>query len=316
MPDYYTSALTALVLVTVCLPLLIPALRKLKLGQFVRDDGPTSHLGKSGTPTMGGCVFLLALPAAMAFAGEVNGESLLALFLAFGMGTLGFLDDFLKVRKRHSEGLTSRQKMAGQVAVAFIFAVALWRMDGGNVWLPLIDRHLDLGIFYVPVAVFIITATVNGVNFTDGVDGLCSGVTFIVAIAFLLLCRAWGLSQIAWFAGALAGCCLGFLFFNHHPARIFMGDTGALALGGAVAALALLSETALLLPLLGIIYVVEVLSVIVQVQYFQRTGGRRFFRMAPIHHHFELCGWSESRVGLTFWLVTAMAAALFLWIVL
>ena len=314
MPDYLKAGLLSLGLAVIGIPLLIPVLRRLGFGQYVREDGPGSHLRKSGTPTMGGIVFLLTIPAAVFFAGRPAAENLLALFLVLAMGLLGFLDDILKIRGHHSEGLTSRQKIVGQIVVALLFAAALWRMQGGRVWLPLVNSYMDLGLFYIPAAVFVITSTVNGVNFTDGIDGLCSGVTFLVAVAFLLLCRAWGLPQLTSLAGALAGSCLGFLLYNLHPARVFMGDTGALALGGAVAALALLSDTALLLPLLGIIYVAEVASVILQVTWFRATGGKRLFRMSPLHHHFELGGWKESRVDLVFWAVSACAAMLFLWV--
>ncbi|MCL1805029.1 MAG: phospho-N-acetylmuramoyl-pentapeptide-transferase [Clostridiales bacterium] len=316
MPDYLIASFAALAVAVICIPLLIPALRKLGLGQYVRAEGPESHLAKSGTPTMGGLVFLLALPVAMVASGGVTAEGMLPLLLAAAMGLLGFADDFLKIRNHHSEGLTARQKMAGQLAISFIFAAVLWRMEGGSVWLPLVDRHYQLGIFYIPLAMLVITATVNGVNFTDGLDGLCSGVTFLIAVAFLLLCRAWGMTGPALFAGGLAGSCLGFLLFNLHPAKVFMGDTGALALGGGVAALALLTGTELLLPLLGIIYVVEVGSVILQVGYFRLTGGKRLFRMSPLHHHFELGGWNEGRVDAVFWLATLIAALAFLWIML
>ena len=314
MPDYLKAGLLSLGLAVIGIPLLIPVLRSLGLGQYVREEGPGSHLHKSGTPTMGGIVFLVTIPVAVFFGSRPAAENLMAVFLVLAMGLLGFLDDYLKIRRRHSEGLTSRQKIAGQLVVALVFAAALWRAQGGGLWLPLVDVYVDLGLFYIPLAVFVIISTVNGVNFTDGIDGLCSGVTFLVAVAFFLLCRAWGLSQLTSLAGALAGSCLGFLLYNLHPARVFMGDTGALALGGAVAALALLSDTALLLPLLGIIYVAEVASVILQVAYFRATGGKRLFRMSPLHHHFELGGWKESRVDLLFWMVSAFAAMLFLWI--
>lgn len=316
MPDYVKASLTALILASLCLPFLIPALRRLRFGQYVRADGPESHLSKSGTPTMGGVVFLLTIPAAMLVAGGISSEGLLAVFLSVAMGILGFLDDFLKIRKRRSEGLTARQKLVGQIAMAFIFSAVLWKLEGGAVWIPFVNRHVNLGLFYIPAAMLVITATVNGVNFTDGLDGLCSGVTFLVAVTFLLLCRAWGLTRLVWFPGALAGSCMGFLLFNLHPARVFMGDTGALALGGGVAALALLSGTELMLPLLGVVYVAEVSSVILQVGYFKRTGGKRLFRMSPIHHHFELGGWSENMVDLVFWSVTFIAAMAFLWILL
>ncbi|MCL2120671.1 MAG: phospho-N-acetylmuramoyl-pentapeptide-transferase [Clostridiales bacterium] len=316
MPDYGIAGLIALTLAVLALPFLIPALRKLKFGQYVREDGPRSHLGKAGTPTMGGCVFLLTIPVAMLLSGPVTGEGWAALYLIIAMGILGFADDYLIIRRHNAKGLSARQKMIGQIIAACLFAAVLWRMRGGRIWLPMVNQYADLGLLYIPAAVFVITATVNGVNFTDGVDGLCSGVTFIVALAFILLCRAWTLPLGLRLAATLAGSCLGFLCFNLFPARIFMGDTGSLALGGAVAALALLTDTTLLLPLLGVIYMVEVVSVIVQTRYFKFSGGKRVFRMAPIHHHFELSGWSEIRVDLVFWLVTALAAMLYLWILL
>ena len=316
MLDYVIASLGALALATVGLTFLIPVLRRFKFGQFVRAEGPESHLAKSGTPTMGGVVFLLTLPAGMLLSGRISAESLLAVFLAVAMGALGFIDDYIKIKNHRSEGLTAKQKLFGQLAVAFAFSVALWWLKGGDVWLPMFNRQINIGIFYVPMAMFVIAATVNGVNFTDGIDGLCSGVTFLVAVTFLVLCIAWDMTQLSWFAGALAGSCFGFLLFNLHPAKVFMGDTGALALGGAVAALALLTGTELLLPLLGIIYVVEVASVILQVNYFRLTGGKRLFRMSPIHHHFELGGWNESLVEMVFWLTSFVAAMVFLWILL
>ena len=316
MQDYIKAGFTALIVVLIVLPFLIPALRRLKFGQIVREDGPGSHLSKTGTPTMGGIVFVLALPAAMLAAGGHSTEGLLMIFQVTAMGALGFLDDYLKIRNQHSEGLTARQKFIGQLAIAFLFSAALWRMKGGTVWAPFIDRSFNLGLFYIPLAMLVVAATVNGVNFTDGIDGLCSGVTFLVAIAFLLLCRAWRLTGLTWCAGALAGACLGFLLFNLHPAKIFMGDTGSLALGGGVAALALISGTELLLPLVGIIYVAEVSSVILQVGFFRISGGKRLFRMSPVHHHFELGGWDEGTVDIVFWLTTALAALAFLWILL
>ena len=190
MPDYLIAGFSALALALIAIPLLIPALRKLKFGQYVRQDGPQSHLAKSGTPTMGGCIFVLTIPAAMAASGRITREGFLALFLIAAMGLLGFLDDFLKIKKQHADGLSSAQKMTGQIVISLAFSTALWLIRGGKVWLPFFNRDYDLGILFIPAAIFIITATANGVNFTDGVDGLCSGVTFLVAVAFLLLCRA------------------------------------------------------------------------------------------------------------------------------
>lgn len=316
MPDYILAGAAALLTALICGPLLIPVLRRFKFGQFIRTDGPQAHLTKTGTPTMGGIMFFLTLPAGMLFAESISVEGLLALFLAFGLGLLGFSDDYLKIKKRQSEGLTARQKFLGQTAIAIVFAIVLWWIKGSGLWLPFLNRSIDIGLLRIPLTVFIVVGSANAVNLTDGLDGLAAGVTFFVALAFMLLCRAWNLGAITWFAGAVAGSCLGFLFFNLHPARVFMGDTGSLYLGGAVAALAMLTETELLLPILGIIYVAEVVSDILQVTYFKMTNGRRLFRMAPLHHHFELCGWSESRIDVTFWLITALSALLFLWILL
>lgn len=316
MPDFLPAGLAALAAALISGPFLLPALRRLKFGQFVRDDGPQSHLSKTGTPTMGGVMFFLTLPAAMLAAKSVTAESWLALFLFLGLGAIGFADDFLKIRKRQSEGLTAKQKLLGQLLAAAVFAALVWRLRGGGLWIPFIEKSLDLGVLYIPWAAFIVVGTANAVNLTDGLDGLASGVTLIVSLAYLILCRAWELDAVGWFAAGMAGTCLGFLVFNIHPAKVFMGDTGSLALGGGVAALALLTGTELLLPLLGVIYVAEVVSDILQVAYFKRTGGRRLFRMAPLHHHFELGGWSENRVVGTFWSVTFLGALVFLWILL
>jgi len=316
LPDYILAGAAALLIALICGPILIPILRRFKFGQFVRNDGPQAHLTKTGTPTMGGIMFFLTLPAGMLFAEKLTAESWLALFLAFALGILGFSDDFLKIKNRRSEGLTAKQKFLGQTIIAFVFAVTLWFLKGGDLWLPFIGHSVDIGLWKIPLIIFIVVGTANAVNLTDGLDGLAAGVTFIVALAFMLLCRAWSLTHLTWYAGAMAGSCLGFLFFNLHPARVFMGDTGSLFLGGQVAALAILTDTELLLPLLGLIYVAEVLSDILQVAYFKRTHGKRLFRMAPLHHHFELCGWSESRIDVTFWLITAVCALIYLWILL
>ena len=316
MPDYFKAGFAALAMALAAGPVLIPALRRFKLRQFVREDGPQRHLAKSGTPTMGGILFLLTMPFALLFVERIGRESWLALYLLLTMALVGVSDDYLKTKKRQSEGLSSRQKLMGQMLAALLFSILLWQFQGGWVWLPFLNRYWYMGVYYIPYASFIIVATVNGTNLTDGLDGLCAGVTFLVAFAYALYCWACGLTHVTWFAAALAGSCLGFLMFNLHPARVFMGDTGSLALGGGVAALALLTGTELLLPLLGIVYVSETISVILQVAYFKATGGKRLFRMAPLHHHFELCGLRESVVSVVFWLVTVLAAALFLWIAL
>jgi phospho-N-acetylmuramoyl-pentapeptide-transferase len=264
---------------------------------------------------MGGILFLIILPAVLILFKNVDKQSLIALFALLGFGLIGVLDDGLKIRYKRSEGLSPSQKIMAQALVALIFSALVYGWAGvRGITLPISGRFVLLGLWYIPVMIFVMTGTVNAVNLTDGLDGLAAGVTLIIALSYLALLRAWHLDGLAGFAGALAGACLGFLFFNLHPAKIFMGDTGSLALGGAVGALAILSDTLLLLPLLGIIYVVEAVSVILQVAYFKRTRGRRLFRMAPLHHHYELRGWSEGKTVIVFWLVTALAAVLFLWI--
>jgi phospho-N-acetylmuramoyl-pentapeptide-transferase len=310
-----TAGVGALILGLILGPLLIPRLRKLHLGQYIRSDGPQRHLDKSGTPTMGGILFLIILPVVQVISGNTDLRSLMVLLAVVGFGLIGMTDDLLKFRHRQSEGLSPRQKMAAQVAFSLIFVTLVYGLTGvRSVTLPVGGRTLYLGMWYIPIMMFVMVATVNAVNLTDGVDGLAAGVTFIVALAYTLLFRNWNLEGLAQFAGALAGVCLSFLFYNLHPAKLFMGDTGALCLGGAVGALAVLSDTAALLPLLGIVYVLEAGSDILQVTYFKWTHGRRLFRMAPLHHHFELKGWSEERIVVVFWLTSALAALLFLWI--
>jgi phospho-N-acetylmuramoyl-pentapeptide-transferase len=264
---------------------------------------------------MGGILFLIILPVTQAVFKNADLRSLMVLLSVIGFGLIGVTDDLLKIRHRQSEGLSPGQKMAAQIVFSLVFVTLVYGLTGiRSVTLPVSGRILHLGMWYIPVMMFVMVATVNAVNLTDGVDGLAAGVTFIVALAYVLLFRAWNLDGLTKFAGTLAGVCLGFLFFNLHPARLFMGDTGAFCLGGAVGALAVLSDTAALLPLLGIVYVLEAGSDILQVAYFKWTRGRRLFRMAPLHHHFELKGWSEEKIAAVFWLTSALGALLFLWV--
>jgi phospho-N-acetylmuramoyl-pentapeptide-transferase len=315
LPEYVTAGIGALILGLILGPVLIPRLRKLHFGQYIRSDGPRRHLIKSGTPTMGGILFLIILPVTQAAVRNADPRSLAVLLAAVGFGMIGMTDDLLKIRHRQSEGLSPWQKMAAQILFSLIFAALVYRLTGvRHVTLPAGGGPFYLGMWYIPAMAFVMVGTVNAVNLTDGVDGLAAGVTFIVALAYTLLFRAWNLDGLTKLAGALAGVCLGFLFFNLHPARLFMGDTGAFCLGGAVGALAVLSDTVVLLPLLGVVYVLEAGSDILQVAYFKWTRGRRLLRMAPLHHHFELKGWSEEKIAVVFWLGSALAALLFLWI--
>ncbi|MEW6171466.1 MAG: phospho-N-acetylmuramoyl-pentapeptide-transferase [Bacillota bacterium] len=289
---------------------LIPVLRRLKVGQLVRNDGPARHFSKAGTPTMGGVIFLLGITFTALSFSQGNKEALALLFVTLCFGLVGFLDDFLKVVRNRSLGLRAREKLLVQVVVSFglaLFAVfiagrgtdftvpfsGLFR-DGGI--------HLDYGFgFFAVFTVLFVTGMANAVNLTDGLDGLAAGLTVIAASVYVFFALVVDKIGLAVDLSAVAGGCLGFLVYNRHPARVFMGDTGSLALGGALGTAAVLTRSEPFLLIVGIVFVFEVLSVVIQVISFQLTG-KRVFRMSPIHHHFELCGWSENRVVLSFWL--------------
>lgn len=307
----YTIAIPVIIafLISVILgPFIIPFLRRLKVGQTVRDDGPKTHLKKSGTPTMGGLLILLAIVVTSIFYVKDYPKIVPILFLTLGCGLIGFIDDYIKVVLKRSMGLRAWQKMLGQFAVTGVFAYYLVHYTDVSLALKIPfmpGSYLDFGWLNVPVLFFIVIATVNGTNFTDGLDGLASSVTVIVATFFTVVAIGTQ-SGIEPVTCAVVGALLGFLLFNVYPASVFMGDTGSLALGGFVAATAYILQMPLFIPIVGFIYFAEVLSVIIQVSYFKLTKGKRFFKMAPIHHHFELCGWSETRVVAAFSIVTAL----------
>lgn len=289
-------------------PVIIPILRKLKVGQTVRDDGPQTHLKKNGTPTMGGIIFLLGVVVTSLFYVKDFPKIIPVLFMTVGFGVVGFLDDFIKVVLRRSEGLTPAQKMAGQLVVTAVFAYYMVQISdvGLTMLIPFSGgKYLDIGWLAVPLLFFAVIGTVNGTNFTDGLDGLAASVTVMVAVFFTVVAVGTN-SGIAPVTCAVTGGLLGFLLFNVYPASVFMGDTGSLALGGFVASAAYMMRLPLFLLIVGLIYLVEVLSVIIQVTYFKATHGKRFFKMAPIHHHFEKCGWSEIRVVTVFSIITAL----------
>ena len=289
-------------------PVIIPILRKLKVGQTVRDDGPQTHLKKNGTPTMGGIIFLLGVVVTSLFYVKDFPKIIPVLFMTVGFGVVGFLDDFIKVVLRRSEGLTPAQKMAGQLVVTAVFAYYMVQISdvGLTMLIPFSGgKYLDIGWLAVPLLFFAVIGTVNGTNFTDGLDGLAANVTVMVAVFFTVVAVGTN-SGIAPVTCAVTGGLLGFLLFNVYPASVFMGDTGSLALGGFVASAAYMMRLPLFLLIVGLIYLVEVLSVIIQVTYFKSTHGKRFFKMAPIHHHFEKCGWSETRVVTVFSIITAL----------
>ena len=289
-------------------PFIIPYLRKLKMGQTERTEGVQSHLKKAGTPTMGGIIFLLSTTITSLFFVKDYPKIIPVLFLTLGFGLIGFLDDYLKVVLKRSDGLMPGQKMACQIVVTAVFAFYLVNFTDVSLAMkiPFFPEHeLNLGILAIPVLFVAVIGTVNGVNFTDGLDGLASSVTIMVATFFSVVAIGTN-SGIEPITCAVVGALMGFLLFNVYPAKIFMGDTGSLALGGFVAGTAYMLQMPLFLLIVGLIYVVEVLSVMIQVTYFKATHGKRFFKMAPIHHHFELCGWSETRVVAVCSVITAI----------
>lgn len=313
----YTIILSFLITVFLS-PLFIPLLRRLKFGQSIREEGPKSHQKKSGTPTMGGIMILLSIIVTTIFMtnqfSNMTVETYLLLLVTLGFGILGFLDDFIKVVMKRNLGLTSKQKLIGQLVVAAIFYFIYHSFGfSTTVTIPIINYSFDLGIFYFLFVVFWLVGFSNAVNLTDGLDGLLSGTAAIAFGAYAVL--AWNQDQfdIAIFSVAVAGSVLGFLVFNAHPAKVFMGDTGSLALGGAVATISILTNLEFLLVIIGGIFVIETLSVIIQVISF-KTTGKRIFRMSPLHHHYELSGWSEWRVVVTFWTVGLLFAALGIYI--
>lgn len=286
----------------------IPILRE-KAGQNIREDGPQSHLSKAGTPSMGGIAIIIGATVASIAAVAVRGgssalETAVIILVFAGFGLIGFFDDYLKVIKKNNLGLRAYQKFGLQTVLSVILAVYLANFTAGSssVYIPIADVYVDFGIWYIPFVVFVVLAMTNAVNLTDGLDGLASGVTAFVSLFFAVAGITYGIISGAYFCSAMCGACLGFLVFNKNPAKVFMGDTGSLALGGGLAAAAIVMKLELLLPVVGLIYVIEALSVVLQVGYFKISGGKRIFKMAPIHHHFEKCGYKEVQVVIAFWI--------------
>lgn len=289
-------------------PIVIPFLQRLKFGQYVRKEGPKRHIKKTGTPTMGGLIILASIViTCIPFLGTHKGIVPI-LFVILGFGLIGFLDDYIKVVMKRNLGLKSYQKMFLQIIVAAVFSYYLvhYADIGTGVYIPFgHGAVLELGDAFIPFTMLVIIGTVNGANFTDGLDGLAAGVTVIIAVFFTIMAITFG-SDMELISCGVVGSLLGFLLFNVYPAKVFMGDTGSLALGGFVASLAIMLRMPLFILIVGFIYFAEVLSVIIQVVYFKLSGGKRIFKMAPIHHHFELCGWSETRIVAMFSVITAI----------
>ncbi|WEK52986.1 MAG: phospho-N-acetylmuramoyl-pentapeptide-transferase [Candidatus Cohnella colombiensis] len=309
--DYSTLLWTvavSFVLAVIISPLFIPLLRKMKFGQRVRDDGPQSHLKKTGTPTMGGIIIVVALTLAFLKFADRGPEFWAILVACLGFGLVGFLDDYIKIAFKRSLGLTARQKLVGQLLFSLLFCYMLYDMGHStDISFPGASWSLELGWGYYVLVVIIFFAASNAVNFTDGLDGLLSGTSALAFGAYAIIAMEALQSDAAIFSAAMIGAVLGFLMFNKHPAKIFMGDTGSLAIGGGIAAVAILTKTELLLIIIGGVFVIEMLSVIIQVASF-KTRGKRVFKMSPIHHHFELSGWSEWRIVTTFWFIGLLLA--------
>ena len=295
-------------------PVVIPVLKRLKVGQSIREEGPKSHFAKSGTPTMGGIIIVIAILIAIITSGFFEAEVWAVIFFILGFGAIGFIDDYIKVVLKRNLGLKAYQKIIGQLFFSLLLAWygSKYSAMGTTLMIPFANIHIDLGVLYIPFITFFAVGMVNAVNLTDGLDGLNSGVTLIVMAAFSLIANSLieenqiyeGISLVS---AAVTGACLGFLKHNANPAKVFMGDTGSLALGGAIASVAVLSSTVLFIPIIGGIYFAEALSVIIQVLHYKRTK-RRIFKMAPLHHHFEMCGWKETKVVGVFWIVTVILA--------
>lgn len=308
--------LTALIVVLAAGKVGIPFLRRLHAQQSIREEGPQSHQSKAGTPTMGGLGILLAVTVAVLIFAPHNATALILLFLMLGHGLLGFIDDFIKAVKKRNLGLTARQKLLGQLLMSAIFcyiATEVITLPTG-LWIPLADVTINIGWFYYVLVFCVIVGTTNAVNLTDGLDGLAAGTSAVAAITYAIIGIMMDNQAVAAMGVAVCGAALGFLYYNVNPAKVFMGDTGSLALGGAFAGMAIMTRTELLLVIIGGVFVMEALSVIIQVASF-KTRGVRVFKMSPIHHHFELSGWSEQKVVYVFWLTGCLLALAGLWLI-
>ena len=303
-------AIIAFAVTVIASPFVIPVLHKFKFGQNIREDGPESHKVKQGTPTMGGVIILAAMTLACLIFIKGHAKTVLPVLLTtLAYGAVGFADDYLKIAKHNSDGLKAWQKMLGQFVIMLVFGIYIWKFSdvGTRIVMPFSGKVVDTGWLFFPLMFFVMLGTTNGSNFTDGLDGLATSVTAVITAFFWifgLICG--GATCVA--TSAMFGALLGFLCFNVHPAKIFMGDTGSLALGGFVASKAYMLGQPLIILIIAFVYLAEVVSVILQVGYFKLTGGKRLFKMAPIHHHFELSGWEETKVVTMFTLATAILA--------
>lgn len=290
-------------------PIIIPILKRMKAGQSIREDGPQSHLSKSGTPTIGGLIFIFAAFLSLVIAGVLT-DNVIPVLSMIGFGLVGFVDDFIKVVLKRNLGLTEKQKIAGQLAVSIIVAFIVKEMTGTEVIIPFVKTTVNFPlVIFMPFLVLVMIATSNSANLTDGLDGLATSVTAIILFAFAFIANRMGETSVFLFAMALAGACMGFLRVNFNPAKVFMGDTGSMALGGAVAGIAMVLKLEFLIPIICLIYFIESLSVIMQVVYYKRTK-KRIFLMAPIHHHYEHKGMTEKQIVFAFSLITLVLSVI------
>ncbi len=312
MMEYFIAVSLPFLILIIFGPGLIRGLKLLNFGQQVRGEGPSTHLKKEGVPTMGGVLIILAIFITALIVLDMSTSIIWAVITTMGMGFIGFMDDIIKIRSKRSLGLRAREKLLGQVLFGLFLALYVYNYTnlGTAVIIPIFGGELELGFWFFPFVIFTVVSLANAVNLTDGLDGLASGVTIIVTTALAVIASALGFNQISLFALIICGACIGFIWFNSHPAQVFMGDVGSLALGGAVASIAVLSRTELFLLIIGGLFVIENLSVVIQVAYFRITGGRRVFRMTPIHHHYELTGLDETKVVARFWIVAFIFALL------
>ncbi|MBQ8808265.1 MAG: phospho-N-acetylmuramoyl-pentapeptide-transferase [Clostridia bacterium] len=307
---WINACITSFIIAAICEPFLIPFLRKLKFGQTILEDGPSWHEKKQGTPTMGGIGFILStVVAALVFVHNMRGGAIILCGVLFGL--IGFIDDYIKVVKKQNKGFSPSQKFTAQTLVSLGYAVFLYTVFGQTeIKIPFTDFMLNLGWLYIPFVMLVLLATSNSANLTDGLDGLASGVGSIVALFFAVACAILkGHGDASIIAGALAGGLLGFLIYNAYPAKVFMGDTGSLFIGGMVAAVAISAGLELFLIISAFVFLFEALSVIIQVAVFKKTK-KRVFKMAPVHHHFEMCGWKETKVVTVFCIITLMLCAI------
>lgn len=309
----FVSALIAFGLTLLVGPKTIQYLHRLKFGQQIRSDGPQTHFKKAGTPSMGGIIILFGLTVGVVLVRQISDHVALALFATLGFGILGFVDDLIKIVAKRSLGLRAREKLVGQIGISLLVALYAYnRPDiGTELLIPFSESTVSMPpLLFIIFTIIVMVGTANAVNLTDGLDGLAAGATAIAAAAYGIIAFLLGHVDLAVFAGALGGACLGFSWFNAHPAQVFMGDTGSLGLGAALGSIAVLTRTSLFLPIVGGLFVIETLSVILQVIYFKLTKGRRLLKMAPLHHHFELLGWAEPKVMIRFWLIALVFAVI------